>query len=458
MSAPPADVVDRLQRLAAGAPGAGVDPDRLWTRGRRRQGRRAASVVAAILVAGVVAAGVTPSVLARADRPVVAASERLVLPDVLRAPGGWEPAFDATPRRLSAVGVGRRSSLWSSSAALWGVSAATGEARWLDLPDAVPSAAATAQLSADGRRLAYLVTGEVPDEPLSMGATEDDAPVVGVAVLDLETGDLDRWDVDSEHGLAVDGLVWAGDVLWWQGGPVVPLGGGASSGVLSIRTWDVTTGKRTDLSRRDPRGAIYLSEPGHAPEGFVTLPRTFRLQQVTRDRDPVDLRMDLPAGAPSTASLVDPQMAPDGERAAALMIARSMDYDDTAAKELVVGEVTDGTVTLQPVDGDGAQSLLGWRSELEVITSSPSRVDDNGVVQNARVSVVDTTTGETSALLEVVGALPVSVAAEAWAGEVVPSPDAPLAPDPRVVGLVLVGGALLVWRVVLVVRRRRGDA
>ena len=48
--------------------------------------------------------------------------------------------------------------------------------------------------------------------------------------------------------------------------------------------------------------------------------------------------------------------------------------------------------------------------------------------------------------------------AEAWAAEVVPAPDAPFAPDPRLVGLGLLVASFVVWRLVVRVRRRRGDA
>lgn len=457
MSAPPTEVVDRLERLAAHAPVGSGDPDDLWVRGRRHQRRRTASVVAGILAAGVVATAVVPSVLARIDPPVVASSDRMLLPNVLEAPGGWTPAFDGIPRRLSAVGVGQRAGFWSSSAALWGVSAATGEARWLDLPYAVPTAGADAQLSSDGRRLAYWLTGEVSGEPMSMGATEGDTPVIGLAVMDLESGTVRRWEIESAHGLSVNGLVWAGDVLWWQGGPIVAMGGGGTSADLTTRTWDLVTDERIEVTgRKDSRAAVYLAQPGHAPGGFVTLPRPFRLQHVTADGAPVSLRMDLPPDAPSTAGLVDAQMATDGERVAALMIREAAQYDASAAKDLLVGGVADGTVTLKPVDGLRVQSLLAWRSDREVVASSPTEVDEDGVIRGSRVSVVDVTSGESTEVLEVVGALPVAVAADAWTGDVVGAPDAPFAPDPRLVGAggtVLLAFCVSIWRDL---RRRRG--
>ena len=456
MPAPPSQLVDRLDRLASHAPGGTVDAEELWNRGRRRHQRRAGAVLAGVAATGVLATAVTPIVLARVDRPVAASSQHLVLPDVLRAPGAWAPAFSETPHRLSAIGVGRRSGLVSSSATLWGVSAATGESRWLELPDAVPSAGASAQLSADGRRLAYWVTGKTSGEPVESGGTEDGTPVVGLAVMDLETGDVVRWDVDSEHGLSVRGLVWAGGTLWWQAGPLVRMGSGASSAELRVRTWDVETDERSEPQDTDERAAMYLSQPGHAPRGFVTLPRTFRLERVTEGAKPESLRMDLPPDAPSTAGLIDPEMAPDGVRVAALLVPEAAEWDGAAPQELLVGTAVDGTVTLEAVGGVRAQSVLGWRSPSDVVTSSPSRVDDSGVIRRAQVSVVDVTTGEHTELLEVVGALPVSVAADAWAAELVDAPDPPFVPDPRVVGagalVVLVFGASL-WRNL---RRRRG--
>lgn len=456
MSTPSGDVVDRLERLATQAPVAVADPDVLWRRGRRRQRRGTASVLAGIAAVGVLATAVTPLVLERIDPPVAASSDRLVLPDVLQAPGPWEPAFSATPPRLSAVGVGQRSGLMSSSANLWGVSADAGEARWLELPDAVPSAGASAQLSADGRRLAYWVTGETSGEPLVTGGTEDGIPVVGLAVMELETGEVARWEVESEHGLSIQGLVWAGDVLWWQGGQVVPLSGGTSSSDVRMHVWDLDTDERTELRGRDERASVFLSKLGHAPGGFVTLPRTFRLEQVTGAQAPEAFRVELPPDAPSAAGLIDPEMSSDGERVAALMLAYSPEYDGAADQDLLVGTRSDGVVELEPVGGVRAQAVLGWRSATEVVVSSHTSIDDNGVPTSQQVSVVDVETGERTDLLDMLGALPVSVAAEAWTAEVVEAPDAPFAPDPRLVGLggtVLLVFAVSLWRDL---RRRRG--
>lgn len=66
-------------------------------------------------------------------------------------------------------------------------------------------------------------------------------------------------------------------------------------------------------------------------------------------------------------------------------------------------------------------------------------------------------TGERTELLEFSGNTP-QAAAEAWTAEVVAAPDAPFAPDPRLVGLGLLAGSFVVWRLVVRVRRRHGCA
>ena len=454
MSAPPTEVVDRLERLAAGAPASGVDPDVLWARGRRRQRVRGLGALAAVLVVGLLGATTTPLLLQQAqDVEVADSAGAMVLPDLLREPGGWEPVFPAAPGRLSAVGFGQRSSIWSTRAAWWGVSATTGESRFLELPGAADAADAP-MLSADGWRLAYWATGDVSGEPLSMGAaTGDDVePVVGVAVLDLRTGERDAWTVDSEHGLATGGLAWAGDVLWWSAGPISRSGeSGLMGRDIVARTWDVTTDER-DVSPR-AAGRVTASPSGDAPAGFVEQLGARRVVVVS-DTRPSTYRLRLPARAPSSAGGLDPTVSPDGERLAALLLP---DYGmfDEARLSLLVGPVGADVVPLSTVDGVMEQSLAGWRSPTEVVVTSLADVEEGHPPQALQASVVDVGTGARTRLLEFSGNTP-QVAADAWQAEVVPAPDPPFAPDPRLAGLVLFLGAFVVWRVVVTVRGRRG--
>ena len=453
MSAPPGDVVDRLERLAEHAPGGGLDPDALWARGRRRQRARLGSVLAALVVVGLLGTTVSPLLVERAQRVAPATEEdRMVLPDVVRQPGGWEPAFAGSPGRLSAVGFGTRSGWWSSRAAWWGVSASTGESRFLELPGAADTVDAPA-LSADGWRLAYWVTGEVAGEPLTMSgpSDEDTAPTVGVAVLDLRSGARDVWTVDSEHGLATNGLAWAGDVLWWAAGPISRSGdSGVMARGVAVRTWDATTGERDEPTGLSAR--VSANEVGDAPDGFVAQLGRRRLALVSGGSEPRRVRVILPAGSPRVAGTLDATVSPDGSRLAALLVPDATRYDD-ASRQLVAGPIDGRVVRLEPVDGAEAEAVAGWRSPTEVVVATLDDVEPGRPQRMRRASSLDVTTGARASLVEFSGNTP-QVAAEAWTAEVVPAPDAPFAPDPRLVGIGLLGGVLVVWQVVR--RRRRG--
>lgn len=457
MSAPPTDVVDRLERLAAGAPASGIDPDALWTRGRRRQRSRLGVVAAAVVVVGLLGVTTTPVLLERAQQVEPArADDLMVLPDLIRQPGGWEPAFAGNPGRLSAVGFGTRQGLLASRAGWWGVSAATGESRFLELPDAADSIGAPA-LSADGWRLAYWITGEVRGEPLTMGAPEGDgvAPVVGVGILDLRTGSRDTWSIDSEHGLATQGLAWAGDVLWWSAGPLVRSGETAMMARdIAVRTWDVVTDERDEPGGESAR--VVANGIGDAPDGFVEEVGRRRLRVVTEDVGARILRTTLPDGSPRIAGSTDTTMSPDGARIATLLMPDAGLFDDLP-KAVLVGGVRDRAVELAPLSGVEEQGIAGWRSPSELVVTSQVEVEDGRPQQALRAWTVDVTTGARAPLLEFSGNTP-QVAADAWSAEVVDAPDAPFAPDPRLVslgGTVLLVLAVSLWRHL---RRRRGRA
>lgn len=455
MSAPP-DVAVPLERLASHAPAQGLDPGALWTRGRRRQRGRALAALTAVVAVAVGGAAMTPHLLARAQEVApVTSNGAMVLPDVIRQPGGWDPAFGRVPGRLSAVGFGQRSTLWSTRAAWWGVSATTGESRFLDLPGAA-DAAGTPVLSADGWRLAYWATGDVPGEPLSMGAPSDEdvAPVVGVAVLDLRTGDRDVWSLETEHGLATGGLAWAGDVLWWSAGQLSRAGETSLRGNdIVARSWDVTTDERDDSPRGTTR--LGLAETGAAPAGFVE-PRASRGVVVVSGTGVRRHTLRLPAEAPASAGAMQPTVSPDGRRLAALLRPGDAVYGRSSLA-LLVGPLGRDVVRLAPVAEVTEQGLLGWRSPTEVVAATFADVEDGLPSIALSASVVDVTSGETSDLLSFSGNTP-QVAADAWAADIVPAPDAPFAPDPRILGLVLLLSALVGWRSLVLVRRRHERA
>ncbi len=453
MSAPPTDVVDRLQRLAAGAPGAGVDPDALWTRGRRRQRVRTGGVAAALVLVGLAGATTTPLLVERVQQVEPARTDdRMVLPDVIRQPGGWEPAFPSTPGRLSAVGTGTRSGLWSDRNAFWGVSAATGESRFLDLPGALELAQPA--LSHDGSRVAYWIATAADVEALGR-AGESAMLADGVAVLDLETGERDVWTVESDHGLWIGGLAWAGDVLWWSAGPAVAREDGALTARSRTRMWDLRASERDDVLNAAQR-RVYANGVGDAPGGFIERRGSQRLAVVTGGEDPVTVRLTLPAGTPSSAGTADSTVSTDGSLVAMLLMLDASTYDGSP-KAVLVGDLARGDVALRRVEDVSAQAVLGWRSADEVLVGGLDDVGEGRPRQANRVWTLDVTTGEQVALLEFSGNTP-DVAADAWTAEVVPAPDAPFAPDPRLVGLGLLAGSFVAWRLVVRVRRRRGDA
>jgi hypothetical protein len=457
MSAPPAEVVDRLDRLAAHAPVGAVDPDVVWARGRRRQRWRAGAALAAVVVVGLLGTTTTSSLLAGTQRVEPAVSEdRLVLPDVIRQPGAWEPAFPAPPGRLSAVGVGTRGDLWTWSGrnSAWGVSASTGESRFLDLPDALPGAQPA--LSADGTRVAYWLDTSADVDAL--GAAGESAMLSdGVAVLDVESGARRTWTLESPHGLWVGGLAWAGDVVWWSAGAARE-SAGALTATGMVHTWDLRSGRRTTAGRTALGQPVSANGVVPGTGGFIESVAALRATRVTGVEPPTELRLELPDDSTPGETRGVRNLAPssDGTRVAGLL-APSYYTEDAAPLDLVVGGMDGRSAELSVVDGVEAGAVLGWRSPTEVVLADLDDVEPGRPARSLRAWTVDVTTGERSDLLELSGNTP-QVAAGAWAAEVVPAPDAPVAPDPRLVGaggMVALAFSVSLWRDL---RRRRGHS
>ncbi|MGZ3527302.1 MAG: hypothetical protein ACXVAO_06330 [Vulcanimicrobiaceae bacterium] len=184
-----ADLVDDLPTPPPG--------DDLWERGRRfhrlRRGGTLAIVATAVL-ALVAIAGLTWQRSSAPSPAPTPAGSPVGLPDRFYPPSPWLPGTDdAGPLgRLIAVVQAERGGWGGTRQGVVGISASTGDYRFLDLPDL----AGGAVLSADGRHVAYWVTGAV-----SGSAHVGSAPVVGVAVYDTVTGHVERQVVPTEHGL-----------------------------------------------------------------------------------------------------------------------------------------------------------------------------------------------------------------------------------------------------------------
>lgn len=207
-----ADLRDALQTLAREhepAPDE-VSPEELWSRGVRRQRLRAAA--AGLVALLVLAAGVgLGSWLPGALQPEVVPAAPPGQPRVPRSIG--QPGA-SVPGTGEAGPLGQLAVLWSTNRngrpALFGISATTGDYRFLDVPRlASPEQVA---LSPDGRRVAYWISGSVPGKAVPGDPTGLRwRTVVGIAVYDTVTGHTVRHEINSEHGLSVQGLWWADD-------------------------------------------------------------------------------------------------------------------------------------------------------------------------------------------------------------------------------------------------------
>jgi hypothetical protein len=455
MSAPPADVVDRLERLAAHAPGSGIDPDAIWTQGRRRQRVRLGAALAAVVAVGLLGATATPSALRLVAPPVATTQDAdpLVLPDRVREPGRWEPPFQRAPGPLTAVGLSSEGYGWSRNPVWWGVSGVTGESRFLELSDASSDIEHRPVLSADGTRLAYWLTGDTPETlPDPDDLRDDDMdPVIGVAVLDLRSGETRRWETGTARGLSTNGMAWAGSALWWSAGDwdadsVV----GSGSSTLVTRTWDTVTDVRQEVVGGTKEVDLYPAGP--APGGFVVVSGR-SVRTVTGVQPGPRTRLDRHLREQDWSR---PAVSPDGTRVAGIA-----EPDPTVVidepQALLVGDLLLATggadeARLREVGGVEAEAVLGWRSEREVVvlTSVPGR---------RSLSVVDVESGDQEHLADLSGAINLPhFAADALTGEIVPAPDAPFAPDPRLVGLGLLAAAFVGRRIAVRVRSRRGHA
>lgn len=196
---------DRLAELAEDAPPGVPGPD-LWARGRRyHRVRRAGTAVIAVTacLALVAIVGLSWQRSGSTPEPAAPPDGTRGLPDQLYTPSPWlSGTDDAGPLGPLAVVVPAERKSWTGTGeGLAGVSATTGEYRFLDLPDRTGPVA----LSPDGFHLAYWVTGD------AAGSPNEDRPVTGVAVYDSRTGEVRRHDIETEHGLGVNALLWAGD-------------------------------------------------------------------------------------------------------------------------------------------------------------------------------------------------------------------------------------------------------
>lgn len=237
---------ERLGDLAGSAPVPPPDPD-LWDRARRYHRRRragTAAIAAACVLAVLALVGVDTWQRSPGIEPAAPGAEP-ALPSRFWEPSPWLPGNDGEPMGpLAALMETERKSLLSSGPGVVGVSASTGEYRFLDLPDDAHVVGSGYALSPDGGRVAYWLTGEPSGDPQTGGGQS--LPVIGLAVWDPTTGEVARHEVETEHGLAPYDLLWADRtrlVVGWghyrvgDSAPVREQGG--STDRVGLRVWEI---------------------------------------------------------------------------------------------------------------------------------------------------------------------------------------------------------------------------
>ncbi len=219
---------ERLADLATDAPASHPDP-LLWDRAARFHRRRragTAGLVAVAVLAVLSLVGIDAWQRSPGIEPA-APGVQPALPARFWEPSPWLPGTGGDPTGpLAALITAERKGWFSSKAGVVGVSATTGEYRFLDLPD---DAGRDPALSPDGSKVAYWTTGPTRLSPNTSGGQE--RPATGVAVFDTGSGSVSRHPITTDHGVTTDeGLWWAdsetlvfsyGQIRGGEGDPVM---------------------------------------------------------------------------------------------------------------------------------------------------------------------------------------------------------------------------------------------
>jgi hypothetical protein len=434
---------ERLAELAEDAPPGDRLPD-LWERGRRiaRRRRLGTVAIAAAACLALVVVGVLGWQRGRTTVEPASPESRPALPDRLYTPSRWLPGTAGHPiGPIAALVPGERGSHgWGFA----GVSATTGEYRFLDLPDLVADSTGDAppQLAPDGRHVAYWLAGRPSGAPWTSGDV-----ITGVAVYDTTSGRLERHDIETVHGLSPWTLTWVdGDRLLVAVGEHQGAAGSddASSSRLVDRplVWDLR-----DRSVRRV-GGQFSSVAGSTGEGEVLVQED---SGPARLLDPDDAEgsartVALPA-LPYTDGLA---VTPEGRLAG---LWGGADGTVTSGEETVAVVNPGSGARLTPVPGlaKGIWGIEGWAGDGRLVVLRAQSGD--GTV----VDRVDVGTGKAERLT----AYPrdfqggrIALADGMLGGEPVARPAPPDPVDPRHLAGLAGGIALAAAAAVLVWRRR----
>ncbi|HEY0902800.1 MAG TPA: hypothetical protein VGE14_02825 [Marmoricola sp.] len=417
---------DRLTQIANDAPTAHDWPD-LWDRGRRRH--RARTGTAVIAAAVVVLLAVIATGTWSMSRPELAPAG---LPD--GGTGLPDRFFTPSPRQASAAGhpIGPLVAVLGAERAtdlgfgVVGVSAVTGEYRFLPLDGWTPTEPRVA-LSYAGDRLAYWYTDDGGDPGV----------LDGLAVYDTISGEIERFPIESDHGVRAEGAIWVGERLWFGYLPFSDDEHGATSERDQV-VWNPVTGDRhTKVNERGP-GLVDVAGGG----GILaeTSGRTMNYWSTQTMAVDTRHRLDRAATGPLFTS-------PDNTRFAVLAdVDGTATASDVPAPVLLVTDLTGARMATTEVPGVRANAVLGWSDDQHIV------VFDN---EDATYSSVDVRTGEAEEVA-VNTADPrnpsLQVAGTAWDWKTYHASPPPDPADRRLVGgavvaVLLLGGlALVLWR------------
>ncbi len=460
MSVESSELREGLDRLADEA-GSGVPPTDLWRRGvRRRRRRLAGGVVAAMLV--VVAGGGLTGALWGTVAPTVvgpvAPASTPAIPDRVDTPSPWGPAASADHPvgPLAVVKGASRSRLPLQHVnGLVGVSAGTGEYRFLDLPgwQTVDADRADVALSPDGRWLAYWTVGkDIGDGRLPI------SPVTGVAAYDTVTGRVLRAPISSRLGLDPTLLAWVGaDRLAIGNWPVTErLADGYSATARRTLLWTPGSGDPVPAPGRILDQASDGVRP--APEG-LTVANGTRVRLVDDDLRPVaTYRL---TGLGRGAAVRDAWVSPDGRTLAAQVQPGSESGSESGplvvTARLPVGGGAHDVATRRVTAASQTVALLGWRDAGHLVVRDVRGGDEGAFAVDA--DPAGSATRRLVRLVTVTGenwSPGTAFASDLWAVPTVSRPGPPTVTDPRLVGAA--GAGVVLVALVLAARRwgRRG--
>lgn len=327
---------------------------------KRNHRRNIALVALAVVVSVLFIGAVTQDVLAQRITMESGAAHAPALPENVYRPTRYLTgvADAGPPGRLALIAEKIEGEEYFGP--WFGVSATTGEYRFLDLPDMAEGV--RMRLSPDGRRIAYWMTGTTAGatwNPVgSSGFSYDERPITGIAIYNTEDGSVVRNSIPSAHGLAMDqdygGMYWLSDQNLAYSYQEIAGDDAAGSfaeggGVVLWYDVDAEPVKTRQLAPDGERAPSFL--PAYPPTTFVRDNHFDPPVEVDdRGRETGRIAKALPVGSDLTWS---------GNR----LVRIGGDYSGGQLPQVEVGRaVGTSLVRFAALSGFRAEELLGWRS------------------------------------------------------------------------------------------------